>query len=91
MYFVYVLQSRKDYTLYIGSTPNLKRRIEEHNRGLATYTKRKIPWVLIYSEIYRVKADAVRREKRLKSHGSAKYQLLERITDSLLETKTEEG
>ena len=33
MYFVYILESRKDGSLYVGSTENIKRRLAEHNGG----------------------------------------------------------
>ena len=34
MCYVYILLSKKDGELYIGSTPDLKKRIEKHNNGL---------------------------------------------------------
>lgn len=91
MHFVYLLQSKRNDRVYIGYTTDIRRRVAEHNSGEERFTKRDVPWVLIYCEIYRKKSDAKRRERRLKYHGSAKYQLLERLKDSLLEPKTEEG
>ncbi len=92
MYIVYLIQNSTDYTLYIGSTKDLKKRLEEHNSRQSKYTKKhKGQWTLIYFEVYRIKKDALIREKRLKSHGSAKYQLMERVKNSLLDPRTEEG
>ncbi|MBU0708889.1 GIY-YIG nuclease family protein [Patescibacteria group bacterium] len=42
-YYVYVLQSLKNQPLYIGSTSNLKRRIQQHNNGNPRYTNQYRP------------------------------------------------
>jgi len=49
-YYVYVLESKEHKEHYIGYTLNLKKRVEEHNHGKNTSTKRYKPWVLIYYE-----------------------------------------
>jgi predicted GIY-YIG superfamily endonuclease len=33
MYFVYILKSKKDESLYVGYTNCIERRLEEHNKG----------------------------------------------------------
>ncbi|RKX31501.1 MAG: GIY-YIG nuclease family protein [Candidatus Zixiibacteriota bacterium] len=71
-YFVYVLQSVVTGTYYIGSTENLKGRLDRHNRGRSKYTKSGKPWNLVYSEEYESRSDAVRRENELKSWKSRK-------------------
>jgi len=43
VYYVYIIQSLKDASYYIGVTANLKRRISEHNNGGAKYSKSKCP------------------------------------------------
>ena len=40
---------------------------------------------------YRVKSDAILREKRLKVHGSGKIELIKRLKESLLDAKIGEG
>jgi putative endonuclease len=68
VYYVYILQSRKNNKLYIGQTNNLERRIEDHNAGLGgKYTRQKGPWILVHSEKHPNRASAVRRERYLKS------------------------
>ena len=70
-YYVYILQSLKDASLYIGYTNDLKRRIKQHNSGLDKYTKKYMPWKLIHYETYLNDKDARRRERYLKtSQGS---------------------
>ncbi|RJO59517.1 GIY-YIG nuclease family protein [Candidatus Parcubacteria bacterium] len=78
MHYVYLLTNRINQTIYIGSTNNLKRRIQDHNKGLIFSTKRYLPWKLIYYEAYSDEALARRREKRLKYHGNSIRELKKR-------------
>ncbi len=41
MYYVYILKSLKDESLYIGYSANLKKRISDHENGLSKSTKQK--------------------------------------------------
>ena len=52
VYYVYILQSLKDKSLYIGYTPDLRQRLPKHNKKQVTSTKNKAPWKLIYYEAY---------------------------------------
>lgn len=67
-YYVYVLQSKKKGSLYIGYTSDLRKRFQEHNRGLNFSTKPFRPWQLIHYEAYKNIKDVKRREKYLKSN-----------------------
>ena len=49
MFYIYVLESLKNKTLYIGYTTDLAKRCKEHNQGLTISTKRYRPWKLIYT------------------------------------------
>ena len=73
MYYVYVIESQKNFDLYKGFTVNIKKRLDEHNGGLVDSTKNFQPWELIYCEIFLNKKDAVNREKYLKSSWGRKY------------------
>lgn len=66
MYYVYILFSKKDKQLYVGSTPDLKARLEKHNKGYVKATTYRRPLELIYYESYIVPLDAKRRELYLK-------------------------
>jgi len=85
MYYVYFLKSRKDgHSVYVGYTDNLKRRLQEHNRGVGgKYTKNKGPFSLVYYEAYKSIEDAQKREQGLKLHKRAYSQLKNRIEESL--------
>ena len=65
--FVYVLQSEKDGTHYVGITSRLGRRIREHNRGDSRSTRAGGPWKLLHKERCEDHAVARRREEFLKS------------------------
>ena len=70
-FWVYILQSEASGTLYVGQTSDLEQRIIRHNSdepGSKRYTHRqKGPWVLLHSERYATRSEAMRREKFLKS------------------------
>ena len=83
MYFVYILKSKKDSSLYCGYTKDIGARLEEHNRGNVTYTSSRKPWNLIYYEAFQSLDDAIDREQKLKKFGKAYGQLKRRIKRSL--------
>ena len=67
-YVVYVLFSIENDKIYIGFTSNLEQRLLSHNE-LSTkgWSVRFRPWKIIYTEIFKDKASAMKREKELKS------------------------
>ncbi len=67
MHIVYILESLKDHGWYIGYTTDLKQRLSAHDHGRNRSTAKRKPWKLIYAEVYLSKADALGREKFLKS------------------------
>lgn len=72
-FYVYVLESLKDLDRYIGYTNNLKRRLEEHNKGLSFSTKFRRPFKLIYFEGCLSEQDAKRREHYLKTTQGRRF------------------
>jgi putative endonuclease len=72
-YFVYILESLKDGTYYVGSTNNLSDRVERHNQGRSKYTQNRGPWVAVYYEKHLKRADAVKREKAIKNRKDRDY------------------
>ena len=74
VYFVYILQSLKDHSYYVGSTQDLAERINRHNQGRSKYTKaKKRPWKLVYHEEFDTKSEAMDRENELKSYQGRKF------------------
>jgi len=66
-YYIYILEC-SDKSLYVGSTNDLEKRVLAHNtlKSGAKYTKARRPVVLVYSEIYQTKNDALKRELAIK-------------------------
>ena len=73
MYYVYVLRSVGDDGLYIGYSANLRKRFAQHVRGDAFATSYRGPWKLIYYEVYIEQADALGRERYLKSGAGRRF------------------
>lgn len=67
MYFVYILQSDKSKSYYVGCTNDIERRLKEHNSGLSNYTRNKGPWKVVYNEAHGSLSEARQREKQIKS------------------------
>ena len=66
-YYVYILASSRNGTLYVGLTNDLARRVYEHKQGLADgFTKRHGVKTLVYVEAHQNIDDTRTRENRLK-------------------------
>ncbi len=66
-YCVYILFSKKDHLLYTGYSAGLEKRIIDHNAGKTKSTSSRTPLILIFSEFYLFKEDALKREKYFKT------------------------
>ena len=84
MHYVYLLKSKKDSSIYIGCTNDLKRRFAEHNDKKNVSTKHKAPFQLVYYEAYKSQADAKHRENMLKHFSGSTIHLKKRIKNSLM-------
>ena len=78
-YFVYILASRRNGTLYIGVTNDLGRRLFEHQQGLVDgFTKTYSVHLLVWYEVHNDINEAIKREKQLKGWNRAwKIRLIE--------------
>lgn len=72
-FYVYILESFRDGDRYTGYTNNLKRRLEEHKKGLSFATKFRLPFKLIYFEGCLNEEDAKRRENYLKTTQGRRF------------------
>lgn len=79
MHYVYILASKKNGTLYIGVTTDLKKRVWQHkNKEIEGFTKKYGVDKLVYFEPYDEYWEAANREKRLKKwNRSWKIELIE--------------
>jgi putative endonuclease len=71
--YVYVLRSHADHQFYVGLTRNLQDRLQLHNKGLVSSTKRRAPFELVYWEGCLNESDAAQREKYLKTAWGKRY------------------
>lgn len=79
-YYVYILASQRNGTLYIGITNNLERRMWEHkNKYIDGFTRKYEVHRLVYYEYYEDPETAIQREKHLKKWNRQwKLKLIER-------------
>jgi putative endonuclease len=66
-HYLYILKSLKDHRYYIGETHDVAARLVFHNEGKQRSTKGRVPLVLILSEAYETRKEALAREKQIKS------------------------
>jgi putative endonuclease len=66
-FFVYILWSKIHNKHYYGHTADLGKRLNDHNLGLSNFTKKYLPWELIYFEEFATRTEAMRREKFFKN------------------------
>lgn len=79
LYFVYLLASQRNGTIYVGVTNNLLRRTWEHKNALVDgFTKKHGVNILVWYEVHQDIHAAIAREKRLKRWNRAwKLRLIE--------------
>ena len=71
MYTVYILQSEKSGRFYIGHTEDLFRRHAEHQQGKQRATRNRGPWIVVHTQVFDSRSEAVIREREIKSWKSA--------------------
>lgn len=71
-YYTYVIESVEGYH-YTGHTPDLQRRLSEHNHSLCHSTKHGHNWRIIYFEEFSTRSEAMIREKYLKSSAGRRF------------------
>lgn len=66
-FFVYILASKRNGTLYTGMTSNLAKRVWQHKQGMVDgFTKKYNVKMLVYYEIHGSVEGAIIREKQIK-------------------------
>jgi len=81
MFTVYILRTDKD-TLYIGQTKDLRARLKKHKEGKgAKYFRIFKSFRLVYTEKFKTRSDALKREHELRKLSKIEKEDL--ITNSL--------
>ena len=74
MYYVYAICSLSFDKIYVGYTSDLNGRLVAHNHPKNKgWTKKFQPWILIYSEKFATKSQAMNRENELKSFKGREF------------------
>lgn len=77
-YYVYILASKRNGTLYIGVTNDLIRRVSEHKAGMPGFTKKYGVKRLVWFDQCDDIGVAIQREKQMKAwHRDWKIRLIE--------------
>jgi len=79
-FYIYILASKRNGTIYIGVTSNLVKRVWEHKNNLIEgFTKKYFIHNLVYYETFEDIEEAIKREKQLKKwNRSWKLELIEK-------------
>jgi putative endonuclease len=80
-FYVYMLASQRNGTLYIGHTDDMWARIEQHrNRDFPGFTARYGVTRLVWYQTFETREDAFKRERQMKKWNRAwKIELIERF------------
>ena len=80
-YWVYILCSKKNGTLYIGLTSKIQRRIYEHkNKIIKGFSQKYLVNQLVHAELFTSFDDAAQREKSIKKWNRKwKLRLIESV------------
>ena len=79
--FVYVLGTRSKgrRLTYVGWTNDIERRLKKHNIGLGARTTRGRKWVLLHSEWFPTRREAMSREWHLKRDRRFRKELASKL------------
>ncbi len=77
--FVYVLGSRAKHRMltYVGWTTDVDRRLGQHNAGTGARSTRGRVWVLLHTEQFRTRRQAMSREWHLKRDRKFRKRLVQ--------------
>jgi putative endonuclease len=74
MFVVYALYSKTFDKIYIGFTSNMEERFKSHNElAKKGWTIKFGPWQIVHQESFSSKAEAMKREKELKTATGRKF------------------
>lgn len=73
MYYTYILFSESIDRYYIGSCADIEKRLHSHNTKQNRFTKKGVPWRLVFSKEFDNKSDAIKFENYIKRMKSRQY------------------
>lgn len=75
--YVYLIRSLSTDTFYLGWTTDIENRLKNHNSGMNSYAKSKVPWQLIGYETFANVKQAKERERKFR-HNPRMYALFKK-------------
>lgn len=79
MFYTYILKSKKNGRLYVGSTDDLKNRFIRHNKGFGgKYTANNRPFEILYYEAY-TSYDLAKQSERFYKTGYGREVLKDKL------------
>ena len=73
MYYTYIIETLDGKHRFVGHCKNLKSQLNQHNARNIKATRDNRPWRMIYSEKFKIKKEAIFREKYFKSINGQKW------------------
>ncbi len=73
MFFTYIVYSQSVHKFYTGHTQDLKRRLEEHDRGKTPFMAVGKPWSLVFFKEFATRSEAMKYEKHIKKRGAGRF------------------
>jgi len=73
MFYIYIIYSKKADRYYVGQTDDIANRLLAHQSGISKYTSIADDWILMYSELFETRNEAIIRENEIKKKKSRKY------------------
>ena len=75
MFYTYIIQSiNEPKRHYVGSTDDLKSRVEDHNAGRSTHTSKHRPWKVVWYCAFPTRQKAESFERYLKTASGRVFQ-----------------
>ncbi|MBZ9728576.1 GIY-YIG nuclease family protein [Salegentibacter sp. JZCK2] len=71
-FYVYILFSEMLDKYYIGSTKDIATRLEKHRQSKKGFTAKARDWIVVYSENFESRQEAIKRERQIKKWKSRK-------------------
>jgi putative endonuclease len=72
-FYVYILQSEATGRYYVGQTKDLQDRVAYPRANYSRALKNRGPWILVYSEKFETRGEAVRRERYIKRQKDRRF------------------
>jgi putative endonuclease len=73
MYTTYILYSQVTTKYYVGQTNDIEDRLKRHNAGESHSTKHGGPWMIMWSETFKTRSEAVLKERKIKGRGAKRF------------------